>query len=130
MITISENAAKKIKALIGGQAGKVLRMKVVGGGCSGLQYKLDIDESRPGDRSFERDGVAVVTDRKSYLYLHGTELDYAVGDSFGIFPANDLELVEAVLAAFPPLPFDLIAARAHARRPARCRDRCGRSCRR
>jgi iron-sulfur cluster assembly protein len=79
MITISENAAKKIKALIGDQSGKVLRMKVVGGGCSGLQYKLDIDESRPGDRTFERDGVSVVTDRKSYLYLHGTELDYAEG---------------------------------------------------
>ena len=79
MITISENAAKKIRALIGDQTGKVLRMKVVGGGCSGLQYKLDVDEPKPGDRSFERDGVSVVTDRKSYLYLHGTELDYSEG---------------------------------------------------
>ena len=77
MITISENAARKIKALIGERPGKMLRVKVVGGGCSGLQYKLDVDEPRPGDRAFERDGVSVVTDRKSYLYLHGTELDYS-----------------------------------------------------
>jgi iron-sulfur cluster assembly protein len=77
MITISENAARKIKALIGERPGKVLRVKVVGGGCSGLQYKLDVDEPRAGDRVFERDGVSVVADRKSYLYLHGTELDYS-----------------------------------------------------
>lgn len=77
MIRISENAARKIKTLIGDQAGKVLRVKVIGGGCSGLQYKLDVDEPRSGDKVFERDGVSVVSDRKSYLYLHGTELDYS-----------------------------------------------------
>jgi iron-sulfur cluster assembly accessory protein len=77
MITISENAARKIRALIGEQLGKALRVKVIGGGCSGLQYKLDVDEPRAGDKTFERDGVSVVTDRKSYLYLHGTELDYS-----------------------------------------------------
>jgi iron-sulfur cluster assembly protein len=79
MITISENAVRKIKGLIGEGAGKVLRVKVIGGGCSGLQYKLDIDEPRPGDKVFEQGGVSVVSDRKSYLYLHGTELDYAEG---------------------------------------------------
>lgn len=79
MITISQSAAQKIKVLIGDQTGKVLRVKVIGGGCSGLQYKLDIDEVRAGDKAFEKDGVTVVTDRKSYLYLHGTELDYAEG---------------------------------------------------
>lgn len=77
MITISENAVEKIKALIGEQAGKVLRVKVVGGGCSGLQYKLVVDDPKPGDKTFERDGVTVASDRKSYLYLHGTELDYS-----------------------------------------------------
>jgi iron-sulfur cluster assembly protein len=79
MITISENAARKIRALIGERPGKVLRVKVIGGGCSGLQYKLDVDEPRAGDKTFERDGVSVVTDRKSYLFLHGTELDYSEG---------------------------------------------------
>ena len=79
MITISQSAAQKIKALIGDQQGKVLRVKVIGGGCAGLQYKLDVDEFRTGDKAFEKDGVAVVADRKSYLYLHGTELDYSEG---------------------------------------------------
>jgi iron-sulfur cluster assembly protein len=79
MITISETAARKIRDLVGEGGGKALRVKVIGGGCSGLQYKLDIDELRPGDKVFERDGVSVVSDRKSYLYLHGTELDYAEG---------------------------------------------------
>jgi iron-sulfur cluster assembly protein len=79
MITISETAARKIRDLVGPDPGKALRVKVIGGGCSGLQYKLDIDEPRPGDKVFERDGVSVVSDRKSYLYLHGTELDYAEG---------------------------------------------------
>ena len=76
MITISESAARKIRTLMSDKPGKVLRVKVIGGGCSGLQYKLDIDEPKPGDKVFERDGVSVVSDRKSYLYLHGTELDY------------------------------------------------------
>jgi iron-sulfur cluster assembly protein len=75
-ITISEIAAKKIQALLAEKPGKALRVKVVGGGCSGLQYKLDVDEAKPGDRVFERDGAQLVADRKSYLYLHGTELDY------------------------------------------------------
>ena len=77
MITISENAVPKIRALIGDQTGKVLRVKVVGGGCSGLQYKLVVDDPKPGDKTFERDGVTIASDRKSYLYLHGTELDYS-----------------------------------------------------
>ena len=76
MITISESAVRKIRKLMEDKPGKVLRVKVIGGGCSGLQYKLDIDELKPGDKVFERDGVSVVSDRKSYLYLHGTELDY------------------------------------------------------
>lgn len=53
-----------------------LRVKVIGGGCSGLQYKLDIDGPKPTDKVFERNGVQVVTDKRSYVYLHGTELDY------------------------------------------------------
>ncbi|MGH7823303.1 MAG: HesB/IscA family protein, partial [Candidatus Binatia bacterium] len=77
MIAISENAAKKIKTLIGEAPGKAFRLKVVGGGCSGLQYKLDIDEQKPGDKVFEREGASVIADRKSYLYLHGTEIDYS-----------------------------------------------------
>lgn len=78
-IEISENAAKKIHDLLVQQQkeGYGLRVKVVGGGCSGLTYKMDIDAPREGDRIFERDNVKVLVDRKSFLYLRGTELDYS-----------------------------------------------------
>ncbi len=78
-IEISENAAKKIHNLLVQQQkeGQGLRVKVVGGGCSGLSYKMDIDAPRDGDRVFERNDVKVLVDRKSFLYLRGTELDYS-----------------------------------------------------
>jgi len=80
-IEISENAAKKIQSLIAQQEkdGQGLRVKVVGGGCSGLSYKMDLDVQRDGDRVFERDNAKVIVDRKSFIYLRGTELDYADG---------------------------------------------------
>ena len=76
-ITLSDNAVRKIHSLVNGDASKGLRVKVVGGGCSGLQYRMDLDEERTGDKVFERDGAKLVVDRKSFLYLNGTELDYA-----------------------------------------------------
>jgi len=80
-IEISENAVKKIQALLVQQEKEAqgLRVKVVGGGCSGLSYKMDLDVLRDGDRVFERDSVKVLVDRKSFIYLRGTELDYADG---------------------------------------------------
>jgi iron-sulfur cluster assembly protein len=57
-----------------------LRVGVVGGGCSGLSYKLDFDnEPQPNDQVFEEDGVKVVTDIKSFLYLCDTTLDFTEG---------------------------------------------------
>lgn len=78
-ITLSESAVEKILSLLpeGAAAERGLRVKVVGGGCSGLSYKMDLDDKRDGDRVFERDGARVIVDRKSYLYLNGTELDYS-----------------------------------------------------
>jgi iron-sulfur cluster assembly accessory protein len=78
MISITEQAARKIQALTAekGLAGAGLRVKVVGGGCSGLTYKMDVDVPREGDRVFEHEGAKLVVDRKSFLYLKGTELDY------------------------------------------------------
>jgi iron-sulfur cluster assembly protein len=80
-IEISENAVKKINTLVAQQEkdGQGLRVKVVGGGCSGLSYKMDLDVQRDGDRVFERDNAKVIVDRKSFIYLRGTELDYADG---------------------------------------------------
>lgn len=57
-----------------------LRVAVVGGGCSGLSYKLDFDNVlQPTDQQFVDKGVKVVTDLKSYLYLVNTELDFSEG---------------------------------------------------
>jgi iron-sulfur cluster assembly protein len=76
-ITLSDNAVNRIRNLVGAEHNKGLRVKVVGGGCSGLQYKMDLDEPRDSDKVFERDGAKLVIDRKSFLYLNGTEIDYA-----------------------------------------------------
>ena len=78
-ITVSENAAQKIRGLLGTHEKPAagLRVKVVGGGCSGLQYKMDLDIERPGDKIFGPDDAKVLVDRKSFLYLNGTELDYS-----------------------------------------------------
>lgn len=77
-VVISDRAAAKIRELLRAEnkEGQGLRVKVVGGGCSGLQYKLDLDEQRAGDRVFEKDGVKVLVDMKSLLYVNGTELEY------------------------------------------------------
>ncbi len=78
MISLSDNAVNKIKQLVcdkGEQAG--LRVKVVGGGCSGLQYRMEIDAAKERDKIFERDGARLIVDKKSFLYLNGSELDYA-----------------------------------------------------
>ena len=78
-IQLSDSAVQKILSHAPGaaEAEKGLRVKVVGGGCSGLSYKMDLDQKRDGDRVFERDGARVIVDRKSFLYLNGTELDYS-----------------------------------------------------
>lgn len=78
-IEISDHAARKIEdlAVQDDRADCGLRVKVVGGGCSGLSYKMDLDVPRDGDRVFEREQAKVIVDRKSFIYLRGTELDFS-----------------------------------------------------
>lgn len=84
MITVSENAKTKAKSLMV-EEGKnpveaFIRVGVKGGGCSGLSYDLSFDtEMKEGDKEFEDNGMKVVVDKKSFLYLIGTELDYSGG---------------------------------------------------
>src|SRR4249920_867403 len=80
-VSITDRAVEKIKQQLAAEKreGQGLRVKVVGGGCSGLQNKLDFDTSRAGDKVFEKDGAKVLVDMKSLLYLNGTELDYKEG---------------------------------------------------
>tara|TARA_R110000824_G_scaffold49838_34_gene139772 strand:+ start:210 stop:539 length:330 start_codon:yes stop_codon:yes gene_type:complete len=81
MIEITEPAADKIKEYRSkdlNNFGKSLRIKVVGGGCSGLRYELAFDNSINKDSDFieEAHGVKVIIDEKSALYMLGTELDF------------------------------------------------------
>ena len=78
-LALTETASKHVKKILEEQKlqGVFLRMGVKGGGCSGLSYSLEFDsELGPHDKKFEVDGVTVVCDAKSYLYLNGTTLDY------------------------------------------------------
>src|ERR1700733_12328489 len=79
LVKLTPSAAKKVSTLLTkqGRASGVLRVAVVGGGCSGLQYKMDLQDA-PASRDIlvESGGVRVVVDPKSALYVTGSELDY------------------------------------------------------
>lgn len=83
MIKVADSAREQVSHLLGsGQhpSGSFVRVGVQGGGCSGLMYQLEFDhELKEGDQVFEDNGVKVVVDRKSFLYLVGTELEYSGG---------------------------------------------------
>jgi len=83
MITVSEKAKGQVEVLAeqaGLQNEFFLRVGVVGGGCSGLSYKMDFDtEMKKDDQVFEDRGLKVVCDIKSFLYLCGTQLDFSDG---------------------------------------------------
>ncbi|MBI5722804.1 MAG: iron-sulfur cluster assembly accessory protein [Planctomycetes bacterium] len=79
-ITLTQKAADKIKAVFEAQKmppGSCLRLAVKGGGCSGFSYHLDVtDKPAEDDEVFQSNGVRVVCDPKSYLYLIDTQVDY------------------------------------------------------
>ena len=82
MITVTEGAKKQALRLMEdeGDINSFIRVGVTGGGCSGLMYNLSFDnKEKEGDKSFENNGVKVVVDQKSFLYLIGTTLDYSGG---------------------------------------------------
>ena len=79
LVRLTPSAAAKVSSLLTkqGRPNGVLRVAVVGGGCSGLQYKMDLQDA-PANRDIlvESGGVRVVVDPKSALYVTGSELDY------------------------------------------------------
>ena len=83
MITVTERAKQKALELIKKDekpGDSFIRVGVEGGGCSGLTYKLSFDNVRlPEDKVFEDKGIKIVCDKKSFLYLIGTELDFSDG---------------------------------------------------
>lgn len=79
IITVTENAAEEIKNALKQpeNAGKILRIFVEQGGCSGMQYSMTFDEKRPDDLAAEMHGVSVVVDPFSAEYLRGTVVDFS-----------------------------------------------------
>ena len=82
MIKVTENAKSKALELMkeDGKSDLFIRVGVKGGGCSGLMYELTFDNNvMDSDKTFEDNGVKVVVDKKSFLYLIGTTLDFSGG---------------------------------------------------
>ncbi|MEX5213353.1 MAG: HesB/IscA family protein [Nitrospiraceae bacterium] len=79
VITLTESAVKEVKRLLDlqGITEGGLRLGVKGGGCSGLSYTLNFDEKiGPHDQVYDIEGIKVIVDVKSAIYLQGTQLDY------------------------------------------------------
>jgi iron-sulfur cluster assembly protein len=80
MITLTDIAVKQVKQIIAEMKNEqeYLRVGVKGGGCSGFQYSLALDEKYDKDKDtlIEQDGVKIVVDKRSALYLNGTQIDF------------------------------------------------------
>lgn len=88
-VTVSERAAKRIGDILKSEpAGTMLRVSVEGGGCSGFQYKFDMERAKTDDDLvIERDGAVVLIDSMSVNYMAGSEIDFVddlIGASFKI----------------------------------------------
>ena len=88
-ITVSERAARRIGEILKGEpSGTMLRVSVKGGGCSGFQYKFDMERSRSADDLvIGRDGAVVLIDPVSVNYMAGSEIDFVddlIGASFKV----------------------------------------------
>ena len=92
-VTVSERAARRIGEILKAEpAGAMLRVSVEGGGCSGFQYKFDIEHAKVADDvEIARDGAVVVIDPMSLKFLAGAEIDFVddlIGASFKVANPN------------------------------------------
>ena len=76
MITLTETAANKMKAMLATKDETGVRAAVQGGGCSGFTYRLLFDNKNDRDRVITDMGVEIYVDPKSFLYLMGTQIDF------------------------------------------------------
>jgi iron-sulfur cluster insertion protein len=94
MLTLTENAVKKIKELLSEENNPNLKLRsfVQGGGCSGMQYGFTFDETQnEDDFVIENDGIAVLVDSMSMQYMDGASIDFKddlMGSSFSIDNPN------------------------------------------
>ncbi len=92
LLEFSDSAVKKLKAIQAeeGNPDLMLRVSVYGGGCSGFQYTFSLEEeTRPADKTVEKDGVTLIIDQKSYQYLAGSEVDFQEGLEGAMFVVNN-----------------------------------------
>ena len=96
MVTLSDIAAEKVHGFLTQQEteGEVgLRVGVRGGGCSGFQYALALDERREDDHVFEHDGISILVDPASLRYVEGSQVDYAESMMGAGFEVNNPNVV-------------------------------------
>ena len=97
-VTLSDKAAVKIQELLGAGSdaeGQALRVTVRGGGCSGFQYALALDQPKDDDHVFDHAGVSVVVDKVSMQFVLGSEVDYVDGLQGAGFTVNNPNVVAA-----------------------------------
>ncbi len=92
-VRLSASAARRINRITAGQpAGTMLRVEVIGGGCSGFSYRFGFADSvKPDDRVIERDGARVAIDEASLPFLAGSEIDFVeeiIGAAFKVHNPN------------------------------------------
>jgi iron-sulfur cluster assembly accessory protein len=92
-VTVSERAARRIGEILKGEpAGAMLRVSVEGGGCSGFQYKFDIERAKAEDDvEIARGGAVVLIDPVSLQFMAGAEIDFVddlIGASFKVANPN------------------------------------------
>lgn len=93
LISMTPTAAEKVRELLDAEGNPELglRIFVAGGGCSGLQYGMTLDETQDGDSIFETNGVRVLVDEMSAEYISGSEIDYVdslMGAGFAVNNPN------------------------------------------
>jgi iron-sulfur cluster assembly protein len=97
MVTLTEIATKKVTEFLATQehAEAGLRVAVKGGGCSGFQYQLALDESRDGDQVFQHEGIRILVDEQSLRYVDGSTVDYTESLMGAGFQVNNPNVVAA-----------------------------------
>jgi iron-sulfur cluster assembly protein len=91
MVTLTTVAAEKVRGFLAGQETAGLRVGVRGGGCSGFQYALALDEPKSEDQIFDVDGIKIIVDEASLKYVDGSEVDYTeslMGSGFQVNNPN------------------------------------------
>jgi iron-sulfur cluster assembly protein len=97
MVNLTDIAAQKVGEFLSDQeqAAAGLRVAVRGGGCSGFQYQLALDEQREGDQIFEHEGIRIIVDEMSLRYVDGSTVDYTESLMGSGFQVNNPNVVAA-----------------------------------